>query len=120
MNIQYKIVQVDTHPEKQGHQNVVSGVQWLMVASRNGFESVAVVYSILPIDDLSQFTPVENLTKEQLLAWALAAEGGQDWVDRMMAHHDVCLASDEARAGTAPYTGPLSFTLDVHTSAGLM
>jgi hypothetical protein len=112
MNIQYKVVQIDTHPEKQGHQHVVSGVQWHMVATRNGFSSVALVYSILPIGDLSQFTPVEQLTKEQLLAWAIAAEGGQEWIDRMMAHHNVCLTSDEARAGTAQYTGPLAFELD--------
>jgi hypothetical protein len=112
MNIQHKVVQIDTHPEKEGHQHVVSGVQWLMVATRSGFESVAVVHSILPIGDLSQFTPIEQLTKEQLIAWAIASQGGQEWVDSMMAHHDRCLAFDEARAGTVPYTGQLAFTLD--------
>jgi hypothetical protein len=114
MNIQYKVVQIDTHPEKHGHQHVVSGVQWLMIATRSGFESISVAHSILPVDDLSQFTPVEQLTKEQLIAWAVASQGGQDWMDRMMEHHDMCLSMDEARAGTVPYTGQLSFALDAY------
>jgi hypothetical protein len=118
MNIEYKVVQIDTHPERQGHQHVVAGVQWLMVASRNGFSSAALVYSLLPIDDLSDFVPVEQLTKEQLIAWAMAAEGGQEWIDRTMAHHNACLTLDEARAGTAPYTGPLAFVLDTHAVTG--
>lgn len=112
MNITRKVIQIDTHPEKEGHQHVVSGVRWLMAATRSGFESVAVVYSVLPIDDLSQFTPIEQITKEQLLEWAIASQGGQEWVDSMMAHHDRCLALDEARAGTVPYTGQLAFALD--------
>ena len=113
MILEYKLVRIGVQPQMQGQANVVAHAQWLLVASRNGFSSTSFVDTLLTLGNLSNFTPIEQLTKQQILDWCVAAEGGQAFIDSLAAHHEVILAAEERRAGVELYLGPLSFEMDV-------
>ena len=113
MNINFKLIRINIHPERNGRTNVVATVQWMLIATRNGHESSSFVDSIIPIGGLSEFTPIDQLTKEQILEWSIAAQGGQSFINMLMQHHEMVISEAEARAGVEIYLGPLAFELDV-------
>lgn len=112
MNIEYKLAGVKVHPSKDGKSNVVAAVSWQMVASRNGHQSISVGETYLPLGDLSNFTPIEQLQKDQLLKWAFDAEGGEQFIQMLLDHHERTLTYEERQVGVEPYLGPLAFELD--------
>ena len=114
MNLEYKLTRIGVHPQVGDKANVVAHAQWLLVATRNGFTSTSFVDTLLPLGDLSNFTPVDQLTKQQNLDWCIAAEGGEVFIDSLVAHHNRSITADERRAGVEMYVGPLAFPLDAN------
>ncbi len=119
MILEYKLVRIGVQPQVNGKTNVVAHAQWLLAASRNGFSSTSFVDTLLPLGDLSSFTPIEQLTKQQILDWCIAAEGGQAFIDSLVEHHERILTAEERRAGVELYMGPLAFELDSHKNQNL-
>ena len=112
MNLSYKVTQIGVHPSRDGKSNVIAQVMWHFVAERNGHTSVCIADTMLPIDGFTEFTPIEQVTKEQVLSWAIAAEGGQAFLDSLMTHHERALIDKEKRVGVQNYLGTLGFELD--------
>lgn len=110
MNLEYKIFGVTTAPQRNGRENVVVDVQWGIEFARNGFSTLAYLSTTLPCDDLAEFTPVEQLQKQQVLDWCLAVE--QATIEQLRTIHDHQLTDMERRAGAVRYEGPLAFRLD--------
>lgn len=119
MILEYKLVRIGVKPQVNDRTNVVAHAQWLLVASRSGFSSTTFVDTLLPLGDLSNFTPIEQLTKQQILDWCIAAEGGQAFIDSLVEHHERILTTEERRAGVELYMGPLAFELDSHKNQNL-
>lgn len=112
MNITRKIYQLGVQPQIDPHTNVVAFVQWGLSFSRNGHESVAMVATYLPLNDLSNFIPVQQLTKDQIIDWCVAVEGGEQFINNLTHIHERQLDVMERRAGVAKFDGPLQFTFD--------
>jgi hypothetical protein len=112
MNITHKLYQINVHTEYQGHPNVVTVVRWSILYSRDGFESLAFIDTVLPLGELSNFTPIEQLQKEQIIAWCIEAQGGQVFLDRLLEHHQMQIEEKKRRAGVVNYQGPLAFFLE--------
>lgn len=110
MNTQQKIFNVCTAPERNGRTDVITSVEWGVEFSRNGFTSLAYINTSLPTDDLSSFTPVTEVQKEQLLAWCMQVEA--PILGQLSAAHERQLTEMERRSGTGEYTGSLAFVLD--------
>lgn len=112
MIITRKIYQLGVQPQIGEHTNVVAFVQWGLNFSRNGHESVAMVGTYLPLNDLSNFTLINNLTKDQIIDWCIAVEGGEQFINNLKQIHDRQLDVMERRAGVTKFDGILQFTLD--------
>jgi hypothetical protein len=112
MNLAHKLYQISVHTEYQGYPNVVTVVRWGIIYSRDGFKSSAFIDTVLSLNELSNFTPIEQLQKEQIIAWCIEAQGGQGFLDRLAAYHAMQIEEQERRADTQVYTGHLVFPLD--------
>lgn len=112
MNITYKVTRIGVNSDVGGKKNVIANIAWQLVAERNGFTSISVVDTLIPIGDLSNFVPVEQVSKQQALDWAIAAEGGNSFIQMLTEHHERVLSAEEKRAAVELYLGPLAFELD--------
>jgi hypothetical protein len=118
MNSSYKVYEISVRPEYDAHANVVTVIRWGVVYSSDGFESAAFIDTALALGELSNFTPIEQLQKEQIIAWCIAAQGGQPFLDRLSEYHGMQIEDQKRRANTAVYDGPLAFPLDVLHGSG--
>lgn len=103
--INTKLHEVQVYENKEGYANVVGLVRWAVEFQRGGFVSRAGIETLLDTSDLSGFTPIEQVTREQALAWALAAQGGEAFIEHLRPYHEADLDEQERRAGLSRYTG---------------
>jgi hypothetical protein len=80
-----------------GLRDVVSKVVWVMVLERNGATTKAVVSTILDTASITQesFKPVTQLTADEVLGWAIQAEGGDAFLEHIKQIHEPMLARAE-------------------------
>lgn len=73
----WKIERLEAKPLHEGHENVVSTVHWRL----NGIdgEHRASVYGTVSLkyDEGGEFTPFEQLTKEQVVEWVKSSIGDE-------------------------------------------
>ena len=100
-----KLHEVHIFESKNGYENVVGMVRWTVEFSRGQFVSRAGVETLLDVSSLSNFTPIAQVTREQVLTWAAAAQGGDAFVEHLRPHHENELDLQERRAGLVPYEG---------------
>jgi hypothetical protein len=110
MNITYQLFNVGVVPNFLGHANVVRSVRWGVTWEESGVSSVASVETILPFDHAASFRPIESLNKDDVISWAIEAQGGQDFIDRLAQYHVPDLAHKVASVGVVDYDG--HFQLD--------
>lgn len=72
---EWKIEQLVCYLEKEGKKNVVYHVYWRLNASLDGYEDTAYGSINIQLDPESEFTPYENLTKDQVVSWVKIAMG---------------------------------------------
>jgi hypothetical protein len=104
---QFKILSVKAEPQLHDKANVITYVFWAVQFDMDGHSNQAVVETLINFDPESVFIPAENLTKEQILSWALAAQGGDEFIERLEYHHTIQLQADRARKDLLEL--PLSF-----------
>lgn len=112
MNTEYKLFGLGVHPEYAARSDVVAEVRWGIVSSRSGFSAQHFAQTLLPLGELSEFTPIDQLTKQQILDWAVAAEGGAPYLQHILDYQNLDLTAQERAAGVVAYTGTLAFQLD--------
>jgi hypothetical protein len=120
MKLSFKVTKIGVHPNKDGKSNVIAEIMWQYIAERNGQTSISIIETMLPINSLNNFTPIEKVTKEKVLEWVIAAEGGQAFLDSLIPHHELNLTYRERRAGVQTYVGPLGFELDAQKNQFLV
>lgn len=112
MNITRKIYQIGVQPQINDSNNVVAFVQWGLSFSRNGHESVAMVATYLPLNDLTVIIPIQELTKDQIIDWCISVEGGKHFIDNLTQIHERQLDVLERQADVVKFEGQLSFVFD--------
>lgn len=112
MNITHKLYSVGVLPELGQHTNVVKRVHFGIEWEEGGLSSSAFVESILDTSSITDFRPLESLTKDDLIAWGIAAQGGQPFLDELAAHHAHQIAYRREQLGVVNYTGHFEF--DAH------
>jgi hypothetical protein len=103
MNITRKLYGVGVKPQVGTHSNVVARVHWGLEFERDGFTSVAFIETFLNTSALESFTPIEQLSKEQVLQWAYDAQDGDRLIAEQSFHHDLMLQYEANRVGVVPY-----------------
>ena len=73
---------VDVHPQQAAHTDVVYNVHWRLTGTSDQLDPSGDAYSVTNIgteiistDDLSNFTPIEDVTNAEVAAWVEAAMG---------------------------------------------
>lgn len=111
MNITRKLFGVAVTPQSGQHSNVVTRVRWGLEFERDGFTSTAYIETFLDISKLSNFKPIEELTKERVVQWAFDAQNGEQIIAEQWAHHESMIRYAELQASVQEYHGlPLDAT----------
>lgn len=113
LNKTYKLHQIKVEPEIDGLNDVVLFIRWSIEFELDGFTNSAVIETLLDFAPNENFVSLEKLTKEQIINWAIEAQGGQSFIDHLEFHHGEQLKHEKARSKlSSPDSTMLSFELD--------
>ena len=123
MNTEYKLYALGVHAEYAARNNVVAEVKWGIISSQDGFSTEHYAHTLLPLGELPGFTPIEQLTKQQIIDWVTAAEGGAPYLQHILSYQNLDLTMQKRASGVIAYSGNMSFQLDPlkdqHTTGGI-
>lgn len=97
------LFEVAVQPEFEGKPDVVQRVRWALSFERNGFKVLSYFETFLSLGTLDPFTPIEQLTKEQVLSWAYAQENGDAFVAQNLPFQDIQLKCLELNSQVVVY-----------------
>lgn len=86
LNYNLFLEEISVYPQLLEKENVIQRVIWRTVFYDSELEDEQVTYyaeTLLDTNDLSNFVQIEDLTKDQILEWALSARGGQTYIDNI-------------------------------------
>lgn len=82
IELTWGVVQLETYPEKDGHENVVFTAHWNLTADDSEGHTAYVYGSIgVQTDPEADFTPYNELTKDQVIAWIKEGLGEKQVAD---------------------------------------
>ena len=110
LNKEFKLYNVKVEPTLDDKENVVMFVTWGVEFESSGYSNKALIETLLTYDPNEDFIPVEDLTKEQIIEWAITAQGGDQFISQLEYHHGLQLESERARKELLD--APLTFELD--------
>jgi hypothetical protein len=105
IDISYEILGLYVYPQKDELANVVGKVQLRTTFSRNGVSVDGRLDSILDTDNINHesFIAVEDLDADIVAGWAIAAQGGEEFLINLKNAHDSLLAEKEREVGLVKY-----------------
>jgi hypothetical protein len=116
ISITKKLFEVGVRQEYNGKVNVVHRVRWGLVFRRDTFEAASAFETFLPVEDLSNFISIENLSKEQVLNWAYQHENGDVFIERFLPYQEQQLTHAALQAGITVYP---NFDVDAQADHGI-
>lgn len=97
----------------EGTPNAVARVGWICVIKRNGAKIFAPGHTDLVAPNPDSFINIAELEAQQVIDWVIAQEGGQGWVDNLIAVHEPTLQQAEQdlllEAWHMPLLNPIRF-----------
>ena len=75
VDYQWNVVQMDAYPLRDELENVVFTVHWTLVGTEGDYTGSVYGSQSVNSDDIVEFTPYEDLTKEQVISWVKDAMG---------------------------------------------
>lgn len=130
MNYTIKITEVYSIPAYNGFKNMISKVRWEIEFERNNFTSLAVIETVLDTDNINNienFTELEDLTKDQIVEWVLNKEGGDNFISMLKEIHSKALDDKEIASKairldlpfvTTPVVQPINITYNIEQIDG--
>jgi hypothetical protein len=73
----FDIVSLDCRPEVNGVANIVDTVHWSLVAVDGQYSVDAYGYEKLMVNENGDFTPYDNLSKDDVIEWVKIAIGSE-------------------------------------------
>ena len=119
MNISYKLLSVGVLPMLGQHANVIKRVRFNIEWEEGGISSTGYVEAVLDTSNITDFRPLESLTNDDLIAWAIHAQGGQGFVDTLAEYHIAQIAYQTAQLGVVEFTEHFDFGGQQRSSTSL-
>lgn len=76
--------------------NSVARVIWVCVIKRNGAKVIAAGKTDLNVPDSGNFIPIDVLDAPRVMQWVIDKEGGETWVNNLIAAHEFKLVEAES------------------------
>jgi len=90
-------------PDQSGQQNVVVRVGWNYTGTDGVYVGInAAGFTELTYTEGNPFTPYQNLTQAQVIAWVLSAWSSEDTAARQKVVNDQIAAQQAAQYATPP------------------
>ena len=96
----FHITELRALPQVEGLADVIAVVAWQVVFARDGQQSFGGGETRLNPPDGSNFTPITQVTEQQVIDWVVAKEGGDEFLQMLYGVHDPVLADLCAKAQT--------------------
>lgn len=109
ITVTYKLYEVGVLPTHGQLNNVVARVSWGVEYEQEGLCTHHSEVALLQLDDLSSFVPIEQLTKDQIIAWCIQSKGGEEYMQGLLGAHQHLLQEKIAQKNIVPYS---SFPVD--------
>jgi len=106
MNHTFKITSVRVFPQRGEYENVIAKVGWAIEFERDGFKSLGLGETSFDVDGIQGFTPFEQVTKEQIVAWVIEREGGPAFMAMLAQVHGAAIDAKALDAETQSMTLP--------------
>ncbi len=106
MNHTFTITGARTIPEVGEHKNVLAKINWTIEFEKGGFTSLAAGETLLDVSAIDSFTPLEQVSKDQMVAWFVAKEGGDAFIEMLAGIHGKMIAAKALDAQSAPASLP--------------
>lgn len=106
MNYTINITFVRVFPQRGGYENVIAKVGWSIEFERDGFTSLGLGETTFDVDGIQSFTPFDQVTKEQIVAWVIEREGGQAFLNMLAQVHGAAIDAKALDAETEPADMP--------------
>jgi len=100
MNYTFKITSVRAFPQRGEYENVIAKVGWSVEFERDGFKSLGLGETSFDVDGIQSFTPFDQVTKEQIVAWVIEREGGPAFMAMLAQVHGAAIDAKALDAET--------------------
>lgn len=97
------LFEVGVRPEYDGKSNVVQRVHWALSFEKDGITVLSSFETFLTLGNLNPFTPIENLSKSQVLDWAYQHENGDEFIKRNLPFQEQQLQYAKLQAANVDY-----------------
>lgn len=94
-------------PSVNGLTNAIKYVQWYAVYELDGEKSVVPGEAFLDDPAPENFLPIETVSDQQAIDWAIASHGGQPFLDEMMAFQTMHLEQLKLKKSVVRWETPL-------------
>lgn len=87
MNTKFSIKSVKAFDRVGNAVNVIGMVEWVVRISSDEASVIGGGETVVPIGNLENFIAVEELDEQTVMSWVIAAEGGAEFIQRLVDAH---------------------------------
>ena len=110
MNHTFNITGARAIPQVGEHKNVLAKINWTVEFEKNGFKSFGAGETMLDVSAIESFTPLDQVSKEQMVAWLVAKEGGDAFIEMLSDMHGKMIDAKILEAQSVPLDLPFIAT----------
>lgn len=83
ISVSFDVQKIKVVPEVEGNQNVIGKVSFTMTFSSEGYSMTMPGETLLRVFQLTDFKPIDQLTKEDIIQFVISENGGENWLERI-------------------------------------
>lgn len=103
ITITYKVYEVGVLPVHGQYENVVARVSWGAEYEDQGFSSQHSDLSLLTVDNIQSFIPIQQVTKDKIIEWCVESKGGAGYMEGLLCAHTAILKEKIAQKDIKVY-----------------
>ncbi len=93
-------------PQVGEHKDVLAKINWTIEFEKSGFKSFGAGETILDVSVIESFMPLDQVSKEQMVEWLVAKEGGDAFIEMLSGIHGQIIDAKILDAQSVPVDLP--------------
>ena len=107
ITVNFYVDKVGVLPSANVLPNVIKYVKWVAIYELDGNKSVVPGEAFLLDPNPEKFMPIETISDQQVIDWAIASHGGQPFLDELLSFQKMRLEQKALVKATTLWTTPL-------------